>query len=572
MKSRGSIICQLTIVSFFLLLASCMHKETITTLNTPIKHDSFGIYDAPAVRSFPSSPATIQTWIDNMDRERIRAHAWDIWESINTDTLEGVNYPIWETWYTGHELFEMGDSAKYFRHGIRDFGATLQSTFNAKRKGSNPSSISNDEIPINPSERPTSFNRFSRTTAHAIWDKQINRAKILDSINDQFNIQNAAIIEREVLASQDSVDKDGFVLKPLFQFISGTQPTALPYWAGISAFTTDNQERPGPETWRQCVIIDPTNSLEVGSKHKMLCNNQMGEWEVIDINRIYHLKFDETTAKNFSKFAQDQGGDDLGAHNRHERDSIAKMIKPGNYALLMAMHVTGKEIVNWTWQTFWWSPSINQPPFGDDRPSSIKPPWNNYLLQTAYYMVTPPGTKKGGMPHLGYNPYLEANLEFHFQPPGQDSVVVRGVFSNCMTCHRKAVYPFPKKNFYTMAGYIDKEDAELFAGSVKTDFLWSLSIRPLPDCNKLKLKSSHVVNDRAAIIGAPGTIIRERDTVRISLDKLVLPFKITGPNNKEMDKSPLIISSATKSDAGAYTIETIDGCEISFVIDVLSSD
>ena len=439
----------------------------------PIHHDQYGIYDAPRVRTFPSSPQVVQAWIDDMDLEQIRQHAWDIWESMNTDTAQGANYPIWETWYTGHELFEMGPPAKTERHGIRDFEIAAQFV--------HMSDDHKDEIPIDPAERPTSFNRFSRTTAHAIWDKEINMANTLDSINKQMDVLETPIKDREVLASVDTVDKDGFVLKPLFQFISGTEPTALPYWAGVTANATFDQARPAPHTWTQCVIIDPTDSLEVGSKHKMNCNGNIDEWEVIDIDRIYNIQFDEETAENFSKFAQNEGGDDLGFGNKHDSVSIKKMIKAGNYALLMAMHVTGKEIRNWTWQTYWWSPFDDHPPYGHDRPESIKAPWSNYLMRTAYYMVNPPRHPQG-MPHIGYNPYLEGNLKFEFTPENSDScVIIRGVFSNCMTCHIKAVYPFPKKNFYRMAGYIDKGDPFHFKDVVKTDFLWSLSIRAQKD-------------------------------------------------------------------------------------------
>src|SRR5262249_7054241 len=43
-----------------------------------------GAYNPPPVRSFPTSKATVDKWISTLDNRAIRAHGWDIWESINT--------------------------------------------------------------------------------------------------------------------------------------------------------------------------------------------------------------------------------------------------------------------------------------------------------------------------------------------------------------------------------------------------------------------------------------------------------------------------------------------------------
>ena len=38
-----------------------------------------------------------------------------------------------------------------------------------------------------------------------------------------------------------------------------------------------------------------------------------------------------------------------------------QQVKAGDLALLVAMHVTTKELPNWTWQTFWWEPFPTRP-------------------------------------------------------------------------------------------------------------------------------------------------------------------------------------------------------------------
>src|SRR5438067_4490223 len=63
-----------------------------------------GPVDPPSVRSYPSSDVEVQRWIDTFDMVKIRAHGWDLWESITSDSGEG-GLPVWETWYSGQEIF-----------------------------------------------------------------------------------------------------------------------------------------------------------------------------------------------------------------------------------------------------------------------------------------------------------------------------------------------------------------------------------------------------------------------------------------------------------------------------------
>jgi hypothetical protein len=180
-------------------------------------------------------------------------------------------------------------------------------------------------------------------------------------------------------------------------------------------------------------------------------------------------------ADSFSVFAAGSG-DDVGRRNQGDSADVTKMVKAGNYALLMAMHVTGKEINDWTWQTFWWSPNNQNPVYGKDRPASIKSPWNNYNMNTAYYMVSPPNTLQGGEPLIAFNPYLETNLidSVSTDVRSKKKIIWYGVFSNCMSCHRMAAW---KNSNYIPSGNIDPADTLLFSRNTKTDFLWSIPVR-----------------------------------------------------------------------------------------------
>ncbi|MFZ1679152.1 MAG: hypothetical protein WAT91_17855, partial [Saprospiraceae bacterium] len=92
-----------TVISFAIAcLISCSKSTNID--NVVISSTTFaGAYPAPPLRTYPSSSQKIYGWINTMDNTNMRAHAWDIWESINTTTPDSM--PVWESWFSGFEIF-----------------------------------------------------------------------------------------------------------------------------------------------------------------------------------------------------------------------------------------------------------------------------------------------------------------------------------------------------------------------------------------------------------------------------------------------------------------------------------
>jgi hypothetical protein len=460
MKNKKTLFVLSVSICLCFLLFKCNTKINESSALPDASKKWAGGYAPPAVRTFPSKKETINAWISTLNDSKIRAHAWDIWESINTKSPKGL--PIWETWFSGYEIFVANNSLEK-RDTIHDFENPAQ-FFHA------------GHIPVRKAARPTSFNRFSPSLAESIYKNQFNNKKILDSINQNFLDKNTPIINREINTSADSTDQLSFALKPVFQFISGSETTAIPYWAGISTQTTKSLTNPSPDTWLQCVVVDPSEKIKPGTMVKISCNGDSAKpWPVVSLSKFYHIKITSNEAKAFSDFSK-TSGDEVGKSNKGDSVSVAEMVKSGNIALLMAMHVTGKEIANWTWQTFWWSPDNTNPIFGADRPASIQSPWNNYNMRVAYYMVSPANARTNGEPNVQFNPYLETNLfgKVLDKSISNDSIAWYGVFSNCMSCHRMAAWP---NNQYVPAGYIDASRPSLFKNLTKTDFLWSIPTR-----------------------------------------------------------------------------------------------
>jgi hypothetical protein len=432
-----------------LIGSGCSSRGTSTAAPLLLA-DTAQYTEVSRVGTFPTTKQVIDGWIATNDSVSIRHHAWSIWGALTAPSGRG-DLPVWQTFHSGHELFEMARPRQ--------------------------------PIPVNPTERRTAFNRFSLSTANYIATHQLNFAATLDSINRSFNAQKTPIAERQVFVSPpDSVDPLSLVLKPVFQFIAGDRVTAVPYWAGSDPAHSVNDTLPTPETWRQGVAVDPTGKLPVGSSIVMRVNGGPPRaLKVVHLSSFYWIRLTQADVDSFSTFVRPQG-DYVGKDNKRDSLDLMAMIKPGNVALLMALHVTGKEIPNWTWQTFWWSPFPANLQYGADRPTFIAAPWNNYLMNVAYSMTQSPTDTT---PRITFNPYLETNLNGRF-PDTLTSPRWFGIHTNCMTCHRLAARGTtqPGGGFdtppYGPAMFVSPGDSALFAGLVKTDFLWSVAFRAQP--------------------------------------------------------------------------------------------
>lgn len=464
--------------------------------------DSYRYTAPPPVRSYPAAYATIQSWITANNDAAIRAHGWDIWQSLTTATRFN-QMPVWQTWYSGYEIFDDTAGTNLLarsKRGVVQFGI--------RRHVAHPSMLPPDtgRLRYNQAERVFAFNRFTWSTATFIGSKKLNRAQTLQDTNAAFTRLGTPLAARAILTSADSTDRMSFVLKPVYQFISGTEVSAVPYWSGDSSAATTDSANPIASTWRQAVAVDPTGKLQPGSSVYLPVNNQGYQWcKVVPLSAFYWIRITKEDSIAFTQFGA-SNGDFIGLANDTSFQAVIEAVRPGRIGLLMAMHVTGKEIPNWTWQSFWWAYDPQDPQFGKDRPASIPAPWNHYNMTVAYYMM-----RNNGAQNIAYNPYLESSLSGCIPRTGKakgpslgcgsaDSIFWTGVTSNCMSCHRRASVGFyrtvtPKGDtvvngagaLYGNDMQVNAWDADVFTQAVpglpqripllKTDFLWSVAIR-----------------------------------------------------------------------------------------------
>jgi hypothetical protein len=145
-------------------------------------------------------------------------------------------------------------------------------------------------------------------------------------------------------------------------------------------------------------------------------------------------------------------------------------ISPGDFLVLVGLHITTKEIPQWTWATFWWDNHSRSDWHSLGRPHRIGTPWNHYLMNVTLNGMTP--VEQDGGPKICFNPFLETN-------------VTNGVISNCLLCHSKAAFgSVPRATGYDL-GVLGRDGKSLASGNppmpdyfdkmVSTDFLWSLA-------------------------------------------------------------------------------------------------
>jgi len=133
--------------------------------------------------------------------------------------------------------------------------------------------------------------------------------------------------------------------------------------------------------------------------------------------------------------------------------------------------VASKERPDWIWATFWWSP-FHDGEFAAQRDEVLDAAgnpglevWRNYVMDVTHAgrAVECADGNKLDSDDPCYNPWLEAPLR-------------NGRLSNCVSCHQYAAKGPRLQEGTVLFGFLPK-DCNIFEGSVRLDYLWSLAPR-----------------------------------------------------------------------------------------------
>jgi hypothetical protein len=426
--------------------------------------------------SFPQDSNVMNGWIRNYDKDKnnLYLHAWGIWTGITSPTTQqigGDTLKVFETWLTPGEIvtaMNTSDANALTRGSkLRSNRANLRVPRQLDHPGIGIlANVSDKEI-------VTDFESvaYSPAAAQFAYDNKVFSAVQLAQYQDKM---------REIPFFPNTA----ITIKPLYKILnaaSGKTRFYIPVWPPSPASGyPDKLKGYGEETWKDSVEIDITNQAR---------DPQKG---IFGLNDFIAYKLNQEDIDYFVK----QGSEGVQIDS-----SLLKNTKPGDIAILVAMHVTSREINNWTWQTFWWASDPDNPPspsskeIADARPAQLTGAARHYAMAIAYYMVNPNEPYAGdvdmiGQPNYAFNPYLEAT--FSSLGPGISHVNTAvnaksaqiavtptyvGIRSNCMSCHRMAAVNLNNPNLPT-PGYVGNtyisQSNPLLNNMLLLDFAWSI--------------------------------------------------------------------------------------------------
>lgn len=439
--------------------------------------------------NFPENPDTINSWINDpsftngYDSASIYKHAWGIWAGLTaptTEVLGGDSLLVYETWLGLNEVRQAIIDNKSCEMGYKRSGrAPLTSPKQFEHGGllSHSLKSGNTDKAVKLTNNSTPASGFWVTVSyspdqacHAISQKVFKQSYI----NSFYKVNQVAGIP--------DFPTKSISIKPAYLVFPETATLLqMPVWTNAPSPATAINAFGGEPTFTQFVYVDVNNAQAPNKAivpvYKNTTNTDSVNNATCNLTDFINFRVDQKMA-NFMN-AQDsiQGLNGAGK-------AVA-----GEIALLVGMHVNTKEITNWTWQTYYWTPNPSNPGSPSSKlaartmPAQLKNTVaGHYAANAAYVMTTPNNnaTIDAG-PMFGYNPYLEGGfgpstfpVVNHYNP-----TYTYGMQSNCMSCHALAI-PSPQ-GAYTTDQYIDTTNQYYFSNQVQLDFAWSIQTALIPD-------------------------------------------------------------------------------------------
>jgi hypothetical protein len=399
--------------------------------------------------NFPESEETIYEWVSKEDSYAVTKHAWGIWAGLTQKTGQvhkGRDLRVYETWHGVGQLSEASAA------GYRSYGCNL-----------NPHTTTKLKVPKQLAHAGVLQSTITEDYAILETVAYSPDAACFATSNLLFN---KSVLDRLLVHGDIGKIPDfpvrSITTKPTYYVAKATNGLVkVPAWT-----TTPVPAKVfGHNQWKNYVYVDLENKQDPTKKLIPVTSDNPTKEEIAaatcNMSDFIGFKIDAETA-DYLNSLQDKGNDPK--HQFH-KDSVA---------LLVAMHVTSKEIKNWTWQTYFWvadprnpgHPSANA--YADLMPDSVKDEARHYAVSPCYAMTT-----NKNEPMICYNPYLEAGFgpQVFKMANRTDPDFQYGVQTNCMSCH--ALATSSGKLGYTTDQNINLFDP-MFNNDVQLDFAWSI--------------------------------------------------------------------------------------------------
>lgn len=397
----------------------------------------------PTEADWTAGEARLLGFLEKRDFPALRAHAWQVFAGMTSPAPGG--YAVWESWFTSDAVYA-GPEAKSQAtlsdrraaiHGARQLGFSLTGAPEP-----------------NPGESVAANVMFNKPVRDHIWTNALYKSGTLDKINAGFNRDNTPLLDRSI----PQFPHDAIAIKTIWSVVASDGLTVLPVWDGELDQPQVKVSPPYPsDVWPRCVAVSPDPGF-AASTANVTCNRQPLTAAVVGLDGFYHFQITKAELKAVTD-----------AVGPGPKDGTPAKIKVGDYAILLGIHFTTREIPNWVWATAWWHDRPDQAPFGSDRPGNVTGVWRNYKMNSGYSRNVPLAVDGG--PATVWNPYIEGKYP-------------DGMRSNCMSCHVRAVYPRidPVIDGFDLCGALPvlrgegslPLDSPALASRTRLEFLWSI--------------------------------------------------------------------------------------------------
>lgn len=438
--------------------------------------------DVPPGFDYPGDRAQFQAWADGWEIAQITRTAWDLWAGMTADSgqsWQGASLPVWETWCGTEEVF--GSGCKPLQRPARSFKRAVQLDHMMLKAGQT----------VAPDTQVVSFNKFNPPMADYLAQQhagpgaasyQYTSMKSLVALNEAWPADTPSADRKVqespyVPADAGNPGHSAIETKPVIFVVKATGLTPMPLWQGPAGAAPGKQHNAVPESWLTCVLLDPANKAGSATAPAPASAEQLAQ--AVPNPKLSCQTFLYAPLSTIYSFKL--SGEEAAAYNSAQGEP-GITAAAGDYAVLAAMHVNSKTIVNWTWQTFWWQPGTDTP---NNFPGSkqgmterVQGAWRNYASCTAWNQTK--GNASADMV-VCFNPFLETSTGI---PAGQTS--------NCMSCHGTATVgpaqlqansspPPAQINTVSTLNYppaydkpIDFGNDPMFSGFTRTDFSWAI--------------------------------------------------------------------------------------------------
>jgi hypothetical protein len=447
---------------------------------------------------FPEEEQRILRWVRHNDQHALGRHAWGLWTAVNLPTdqfYKGQRLSVLETWLTPANLLALGNQA--LGKSVRDpRPLTFLRQF---PRPSGPGAAAGREPDV------LGFVKFDPTGAgHVLKNQLLSSANLT-------KLLKAGLTEIPAFPPSATVLKIMVFPQPKDKLVGGRY-YAMPAWPGPPDPPVDFP--PDKAHWKQCIWVDiQENGPGTGTGRVDTVWNEDGTSRTSETTYglgcflYFRLSATESRPLKTARTSPALPGEARAA--------------AGDIVMVQGLHITTKEIANWTWQTFWWTPDPDHPPLPSSttlvacRPVELQGAARHYAAAIGYSMVFPPREDSGrvypspqgqsgdspgrvdpprsylGKPNVAesvycYNPYIETLLPSRKLPASKPGVYLGrpvannvGVQTNCMSCHAQACFPILPLPGFIFPLYTGDQDIDLngpqFQGKLKVDFLWSIN-------------------------------------------------------------------------------------------------